>query len=303
MSKPIIDVTNLTKSYQDVLAVDSISLKVKKGTLLAFLGTNGAGKSTTINMLTTSLKPTSGEAIIAGFRLGKDDAHIRRSIGVVFQSSLLDPSLSVRENLKVRAAFYKIEDISKRINELAQIIGLTDFLDRKYGKLSGGQRRRADIARALVHTPELLFLDEPTTGLDPKSREDVWAAITDLQKKTGLTVFLTTHYMEEAEQADDVYVINKGVIIAHDTPQILRARYSADTLRIVAKHPIVLAEELQEGLEIVSTKDSEVNIRTDSSQSALKLLKKYETEIIDFEFRHGTMDDVFLTLTNEGGKE
>ena len=219
----IITISGLTKKFKDVTAVNDISLTVRRGTVFAFLGTNGAGKSTTINMLTTVLQPSAGTARVAGYELGKDDANIRETIGVVFQQSLLDPLLTVRENLHLRATFYEVKDTDKRIAELAKLIGLTDFLDRRYGKLSGGQRRRADIARALVHKPKLLFLDEPTTGLDPKSREDVWKTVMDLQATTGLTVFLTTHYMEEAERADDVYVISKGVIVAHDTPQALRA--------------------------------------------------------------------------------
>lgn len=185
----IVTISGLTKKFKDVIAVNDISLSVKKGTVFAFLGTNGAGKSTTINMLTTALQPTAGTAQVAGYTLGKDDSRIRQAIGVVFQQSLLDPLLTVRENLQVRATFYELRDTEKRIAELSKLIGLTDFLDRRYGKLSGGQRRRADIARALIHKPGLLFLDEPTTGLDPKSREDVWKTIIDLRASTGLTVF------------------------------------------------------------------------------------------------------------------
>lgn len=294
----IVTISGLTKKFKDVIAVNDISLSVKKGTVFAFLGTNGAGKSTTINMLTTALQPTAGTAQVAGYTLGKDDSKIRQAIGVVFQQSLLDPLLTVRENLQVRATFYELRDTEKRIAELSKLIGLTDFLDRRYGKLSGGQRRRADIARALIHKPGLLFLDEPTTGLDPKSREDVWKTIIDLRASTGLTVFLTTHYMEEAERADDVYVIGKGVVVAHDTPQALRAKYTTDTLTLVAKDNSELLAKLHKAKIDAANNKNVVIIRTKSAHEALQLLKKHEASITDFEFQHGNMDDVFLSLTD-----
>ena len=293
-----ITTNHLTKKYADVTAVDSISLQVEQGSLVAFLGVNGAGKSTTIAMLTTALQPTSGDVQIAEHTLGKDDAAIREIIGVVFQQSILDPLLTVRENLAVRAAFYQINAVPERIDELARLIGLSDFLDRRYGKLSGGQRRRADIARALIHKPKLLFLDEPTTGLDPKSREDVWKTVSDLQANTGLTVFLTTHYMEEAERADDVYVINKGTIVAHDTPHSLRAQYATDTLTIVSKDITKLQDDLQKAKIHTAVSHDMLIVQVASSGEALRLLKKYEPSISDFEFRQGNMDDVFLTLTD-----
>lgn len=249
-------------------------------------------------MLTTVLQPSAGTARVAGYELGKDDANIRETIGVVFQQSLLDPLLTVRENLHLRATFYEVKDTDKRIAELAKLIGLTDFLDRRYGKLSGGQRRRADIARALVHKPNLLFLDEPTTGLDPKSREDVWKTVMDLQATTGLTVFLTTHYMEEAERAEDVYVIGKGVIVAHDTPQALRAKYTTDTLTLVAKNTSVLLAKFDKAKVKATNTNDTITVHTTSPHAALELLKAYEADIIDFEFRHGNMDDVFLSLTD-----
>lgn len=170
MTNNVVTVKGLTKKYKNITAVNNISLSIQKGSIFAFLGTNGAGKSTTINILTTALKPTAGEVEVAGYRLGRDDAKIRQATGVVFQQSLLDPLLTVRENLQVRASFYHIKDFQKKVGELSKLVGLEGFIDRRYGKLSGGQRRRADIARALIHTPEILFLDEPTTGLDPKSR-------------------------------------------------------------------------------------------------------------------------------------
>lgn len=295
----IITISGLTKKFKDMTAVNNISLTVRKGAVFAFLGTNGAGKSTTINMLTTALQPTSGTARVVGYELGKDDSSIRQAIGVVFQQSLLDPLLTVRENLRLRATFYALKDTEKRIAELSKLIGLNDFLDHRYGKLSGGQRRRADIARALVHKPKLLFLDEPTAGLDPKSREDVWKTVMNLQVTTGLTVFLTTHYMEEAERADDVYVISKGVIVAHDTPQALRAKYTTNTLTLVAENTDALLSKLNKSsVRATSTADT-IIIHTASVNETIGLLKKYGADITDFEFRHGDMDDVFLSLTSK----
>ncbi len=299
MNEDSIIVDSLCKRFGDIRAVDNVSFRVQKGTIFAFLGANGAGKSTTITMLTTALQPTSGTARISGYILGRDDTKIRQSLGVVFQQSILDPLLTVRENLQVRARFYSVGDVDKRIATLADLIGLGDFIDRRYGKLSGGQRRRADIARALVHEPQLLFLDEPTTGLDPKSREDVWRTITDLQKKTGLTVFLTTHYMEEAERAHMVCVLQNGTIIAHDTPQTLRATYAADTLTLVAKNNTQLLKKLSSA--DASLVNDTIMVRVASSRDAMTVLQHYNDDIVDFEFRHGTMDDVFLALTDQKG--
>lgn len=289
---------SLTKKYADTTAVDGISLSVEQGSLVAFLGVNGAGKSTTINMLTTALQPSSGSARVAGHVLGEEDSAIRSAIGVVFQQSLLDPLLSVRENLRVRASFYAIDAADQRIEELAVRIGLTDFLDRKYGTLSGGQRRRVDIARALIQKPRILFLDEPTTGLDPKSREAVWKTVVSLQKDTGLTVFLTTHYMEEAERADDVYVISKGQIIAHDTPYALRARYASDTLTLTSHDLDGLSKKLHKEHVAYKSSPGVLVVTVESWRSALAILVKHESDITDFEFRHGNMDDVFLHLTD-----
>lgn len=293
-----IKVKNLQKKYGNVSAVNDISFEVKRGSVFAFLGTNGAGKSTTISCLTTTTAPTNGEIIINGKVIGKDDNHIREDIGVVFQSSLLDPTLTVRENLEYRATFYGLgKKSAERIKELSDLIDLGSFIDRPYGPLSGGQKRRADIARALLHNPSILFLDEPTAGLDPKSREQVWQTIYQLQASIGLTVFLTTHYMEETERADDVYVINKGKKIASGTPQTLRASFSQNELRVVASDGARLEKRLKaDGVAHELRQDAYI-IATPDSVSAFQILKKYEGEYTDFEFRHGNMDDVFLALT------
>jgi multidrug/hemolysin transport system ATP-binding protein len=298
-----ISVEHLTKRYGAFTAVDDISFEVQQGSLFAFLGPNGAGKSTTIGCLTAIHQKDEGKVVVNGHELGKNDGDIRRSIGVVFQGSILDPLLSVRENLGMRASLYHLPDSGKRIEGLAKLIGLSSFLDRRYGKLSGGQRRRVDIARALLHQPSILFLDEPTTGLDPQSREKIWETIDTLQAENGLTVFLTTHYMEETERAAMVYVIDGGKIIAHNTPTGLRSEYSHDELRLVAKNVSELSQKFKEAKLSYLVEHDVLVLQSASSQEALKTLEHFKADINDFEFRHGTMDDVFLNLTGQPIRE
>jgi multidrug/hemolysin transport system ATP-binding protein len=295
----IITVSRLTKRYGDTVAVDDLSFDVERGSTFAFLGTNGAGKSTTISCVTTLKTPTSGEITVNGHVVGRDDRAIRRSIGAVFQESLLDPILTVRENLLVRASLYQISrgEARRRIDRLASILELDEFLDRRYGRLSGGQRRRADIVRALLHEPELLFLDEPTTGLDPDSREKVWATVTELQHQLGLTVFLTTHYMEETERADLVHIINHGKIVAAGTPGELRSTYARDELRLVLSDP----RRFDRAFPEARRGGNERSLPVRSSRKALNVLLDFDSDIVDFEFHHGTMDDVFLNITRETG--
>ena len=232
-----IEVSALTKRYEGVLAVDDISFEVAVGSVFAFLGTNGAGKSTTIGCVTTVLPFEAGEIAVDGHDVRRDAEPVRRQIGVVFQDSVLDAGLTARENLATRARFYTDDRgrIGERIAELSGLIGLDQLLDRRYGKLSGGQRRRVDIARALLHSPSILFLDEPTAGLDPASRAIVWSTIHDLRDRHGLTVFLTTHYMEETEEADLVSIIDDGRIIAQGTPAELRAKHSHSILTVTSR--------------------------------------------------------------------
>ena len=292
-----ISVNHLVKRYGSVTAVNDISFEVASGSLFAFLGANGAGKSTTINCLNTRLRADGGELAVAGHRAGADDDAIRRAIGVVFQTSLLDPLLTVRENLLVRGRFYGITRGEKaRVDELSQLVDLTSFLDRRYGTLSGGQKRRADIARALIHNPSVLFLDEPTAGLDPSSRETVWTAISNLRHDSGLTVFLTTHYMQETERADDVCIIDAGRIVATGTPSALRAKYAHDELSLTVNRMAEIQRELEAGGYAVERKVDTLQVKVHSSADAMTLLKRYEADVLDFEFRHGTMDDVFLSL-------
>lgn len=279
-------VDQLSKQYRDVTAVDDISFEVPPSSVFAFLGTNGAGKSTTINCLTTVLEPTSGTLTVAGHDAATEGDGVRRAIGVVFQESLLDNVLTVRENLALRALPYlpTKSAIKDRIETLSDLIELGDFIDRRYGKLSGGQKRRADIARALVHDPEILFLDEPTTGLDPASRKVIWQTIHELRERTGLTVFLTTHYMEETEEADRVCIIDRGKLIADGTPSELRAKHSSSILTLTTAS----------GME---------QRRVQGSTEAQRILAELGDGVLDFEFRHGRMDDVFLALTGRRGEE
>ncbi|GAA1090772.1 ABC transporter ATP-binding protein [Tsukamurella spumae] len=298
---PVISVRNLVKSYGDVRAVDGVSFDVAGGSTFAFLGTNGAGKSTTISCITTLKSTTSGTIHVAGMEVGAQDLDIRRSIGVVFQESLLDPALSVRENLALRATFYGVDrnTAKERIAGLSSLLDLEEFLGRRYKTLSGGQKRRADIARALIHQPRILFLDEPTTGLDPDSRDRVWSTILDLQKRLRLTVFLTTHYMEEAERADRIAIIDHGRIVTSGTPTELRAAHAKDELRVTLRDPRRFDERFGSR---AARAGAERRIVVKSSREAMALLREFDADIADFEFRHGTMDDVFLNITRGGGR-
>ncbi len=295
----IIEVSGLAKSYKDVKAVCGIDFYVDTGTLFAFLGPNGAGKSTTIDMICTLLEPDNGHVMVNGFRLGKEDASIRSSIGVVFQDSVLDALLTVRENMEMRAGLYGLKGplLTQSIKKAARAAEVEDFLDRRYGKLSGGQRRRADIARSLVNTPKILFLDEPTTGLDPQTRKNVWDTIRALQQEEGLTVFLTTHYMEEAANADYVAVIDKGTITAKGTPAALREEYSSDYLRMSVTDVKAVSDILyRQGIDFEAN-GTRIDIKLEKTMDALPVLKQLEKHLSGFEVISGSMDDAFLAIT------
>lgn len=295
-----ITVEGLHKSYGNVHAVNSLSLTVASGSIFAFLGTNGAGKSTTIGCITTTLGFDSGSITVAGHQVGADNGQIRRKVGVVFQNSLLDPTLTVRENLGSRAGFYGLNRTqrARRIAELANLVGLDSFLDSpRYGHLSGGQRRRADIARALIHSPEILFLDEPTAGLDPQSRQQVWQTLHKLRDDDGLTVFLTTHYMEETEEADQVSIIDSGALVAHGTPTELRQLYSSSLLTITTDDPEFIRNYCSQAGLTCQLDNGVFRIEVGNSRQAQEILGAAAERIRDFEFRHGRMDDVFLALT------
>lgn len=295
----IIKVENLKKNYGSVQAVKGISFRVEKGSLFAFLGTNGAGKSTTINILSTLLKMDGGKVTINGMDMGKHDQQIRKDIGIVFQNGVLDNLLSVKENLMVRGSFYGIEKntLRERIEKAIDITECHDFLNRKYGKLSGGQKRRADIARALIHQPKILFLDEPTTGLDPKTRQAIWKAIEKMQKEYKMTVFLTTHYMEEAANADLINIINNGEIIAAGTPHQLKEKYTYDVLRIYEPNDDIRTYIERENKEHKLEKNV-LNVVIRSAEEAIGILTDIRNDVRSFEVIHGNMDDVFLNAVN-----
>ncbi len=296
----IIDVKNLVKDYKDVHAVRDISFTVEEGSFFAFLGINGAGKSTTINILCTVIDKTSGSVNIGGFDLDNDRGKIKELIGIVFQNSVLDKQLTVRENLTSRAAYYGLgrKEIKSRLAELSETFELDEIMNRRYNRLSGGQRRRVDIARALINRPKILFLDEPTTGLDPMTRTKVWEVIHKLREETGLTVFLTTHYMEETVDCDDVVIIDSGKIAAQGTPHDLKERFASNRLIWYTGDTQENRELLErEKLSFEYTLDS-YKIRIDEIKTATELLRKYD-EIADYEFIKGNMDDVFLTVTGK----
>jgi len=294
-----IEVKQLKKSFGDVKAVKGIDFYVEQGAMFAFLGPNGAGKSTTIDMLTTYLQRDAGEVWINGCELGREDDRIRASIGIVFQDSLLDPSLTVEENLYVRGSFYNLSrsDLKIAVAKAAKVARITEFMKRPYGKLSGGQRRRADIARALIHTPKILFLDEPTTGLDPQTRKSVWETIRELQQEQGMTIFLTTHYMEEAAQADYITVMDHGEIIARGTPFELKEQYAQDSLKIATRNEAELRAALEAASVSFTLQNGLFHIALGSTIEALPIIDSCRDYISGIEIISGTMDDVFIRLT------
>ena len=298
----IIEVEGLHKSYGNIKAVNGLDFYVERGKLFAFLGPNGAGKSTTIDIICTFLKPDSGSVTVDGFALGKQDTEIRKIIGAVFQDGLLDELLTVEENLRIRGGFYGLrgKKLREAVAYTAETTGITEILKRPYGKLSGGQRRRCDIARALINTPKILFLDEPTTGLDPQTRRYVWDTITEIRKKNDTTVFLTTHYLEEAACADYVIVIDKGEISARGTPSELKERYSNDRL-VISSHNVADIAGVLEGLGFAySVVADTVSVPLPSTLDSIPIIERFSEEIDSFEVVKGTMDDAFIAIT---GKE
>lgn len=294
-----IEVKNLVKNYKNFQAVKGIDFSVKEGELFAFLGENGAGKSTTINMLCTILSKTSGDVKICGHELGKEDDRIREKIGVVFQTSVLDPKLTVKDNLYTRGSYYGLskKEIAARINEFDESLHIGDILNRRFDKLSGGQKRRVDIVRALIHKPEILFLDEPTTGLDPKTRKEVWDYIMELKNKRHMTIFLTTHYMEETDIADRVVILDHGKILCDDTPAGLKTRYSSRRLIWYTQRNKINDEVMASFADAEKvTYEGDRYIAT-LKGDALKFLNDNRDKVTDYELLKGSMDDVFLNLT------
>ena len=299
----IIKVEGLKKNFKDVKAVDDISFQVEKGELFGFLGVNGAGKSTTINMLCTVFKPTAGKAELCGFEVGKDDEEIRKRIGVVYQNNCLDDRLTVKENLFTRGALYEknTRKLTENISRICEILELEDVYGRRFGKLSGGQKRRCEIARALVNAPEIMFLDEPTTGLDPATRKKVWESIARLREEEKMTIFLTTHYMEEAARASHIAIMDAGQIKEYGTPFSLKEAYAKDKLRLLPKAD--KRQELETKLSNMQIafkqKEEYLTMTVPESILALPILDEVKELIGGFEMVQGSMDDVFLNVTGK----
>lgn len=299
----IIKVYNLKKSYKDVVAVNDISFNVKSGSLFAFLGVNGAGKSTTINILCTLLKKDDGKVMINGNDLDKDSLKIKNDIGIVFQNGVLDNLLTVKENLTVRASYYGLRGAqwSSRLQKLTEILSLEEILKRPYGKLSGGQKRRVDIARGIIHEPKILFLDEPTTGLDPQTRQNIWRVIEDLRTKNNTTIFLTTHYMEEADNAHEVVILDSGKIIAQDTPIRLKSKFSGEYIKIYGIRSRKTEEIIAKYDYLYENDYYKINVK--NSDDAVRFITSHKELLTNFEVIKGNMDDVFLNATGKSLKE
>ncbi len=299
----IIEIKGLCKSFGDVRAVDDLSFEVRQGELFAFLGVNGAGKSTTISIMCGQVRRDSGEVIIDGIDTDKDMDKIKGRLGVVYQNSVLDAALSVKDNLESRAALYGIigEEFKDRLAELAEMLEFKDLFKRTVGKLSGGQRRRIDIARALVHRPSILILDEPTTGLDPQTRKLMWGVIERLRREEKMTVLLTTHYMEEAADADYVVIIDSGRVVAKGTPIELKNTYTGDFITMYGSS--------EDEIKSLGAKYEKINdyyrIEVSNTAEATSLIVNNPEIFRDYEITKGKMDDVFLSVTGKklGGKE
>ena len=282
----ILQAKNISKRYGNHLAVDHIHLQFEKGTFNAILGPNGAGKSTTISMLIGLKQPTQGDII---YEPGTE-------IGVVFQTSVLDEMLTVRENLTIRARQYKGLK-PNRVSDLIDRLGLSAFQKQKYGTLSGGQKRRVDIARALLHGPDLLFLDEPTTGLDIQTRKSIWDLLYQLQREEGMTVVLTTHYLDEADEADQIYIVDHGKVIAQGSALDIKSQYATNILKIRFKERQQIESLKSSGMSVEQQSQLEYVLQPESEREAIDYLVQVRDKLAHFEFRPGTMDDAFIALT------
>ena len=281
----LIETQRLTKKFGAFTAVQNLNIEVCSGELTAYLGSNGAGKSTTIAMLIRNLKPTSGKIIY----------HDNLKIGVVFQNSILDHELTVKQNLQIRAEL-EGRTVQKHVKEIMHKTGIDQFANRKYGTLSGGMKRKVDIARALLNQPDVLFLDEPTTGLDVTARKEIWQLINELKEKQKLAVFLTTHYLEEAENADNVYILNHGQIVEHGSATELKQKYSQIKLRIKFKNEIDQAL-----LSDLILKHDFYEYQCSDAQTAIQFLDQYKDQIDYFEYLPVEMTDVFMKLIKRNG--
>lgn len=282
----LVETKNLSKVYGDKVAVNGLDIQIERGSFTAILGPNGAGKSTTIQMLIGLLQPTSGQICYAE----------KSRLGVVFQNSVLDARLTVLENLTIRAKQYK-EMPAGRIERLVSQLGLSAFIKQPYGTLSGGQKRRVDIARALLNSPDLLFLDEPTTGLDIQTRESIWSLLKQIQKEEQMTIVLTTHYLNEADDADQIYIVDHGQVIAQGSADQIKGNYARNVLRILSQDVAGLEKSLPRDCAWEQVKEGEFILHPKTTQEALTLLAQAAPYIEQFEFQPGTMDDAFMALT------
>ena len=297
-----IEVNNFTKKFGSFTAVDNISFNVEQGTIFAFLGPNGAGKSTTINTLCTIHDKTSGELRINGNDVSNQKDKVRNDIGIVFQESTLDGKLTIEENLKLHCDFYNVprSEVKERIDFVLELVDIMNWKKAPVDSLSGGMKRRVEIARGLVHFPKVLFLDEPTTGLDPQTRANVWDYIHTLQKQKNITIFLTTHYMEEAEICNKVAIIDHGKIVAHDTPNNLKKKFTSSTLKIKTSNQDNLLQYLNESYFKYKQDDGQVTVFATDVEKVLGIISIFKESIEDIEISKGTLNDVFIAIT---GKE
>lgn len=300
----IVEVNELTKKFKELKAVDDISFDVYRGELFGFLGVNGAGKSTTINMLCTMYQQDHGQVRVCGLDNRREQSEIRKQIGVVFQNNTLDERLSVRENLFCRGYMYenKKNHVREKIEYVSDLLEMDSLLDRRFKDLSGGQKRRCEIARAVMNRPQILFLDEPTTGLDPQNRKLVWNSIQKLMKEEGLTVFLTTHYMEEAAQANHIGVMDRGKLVAFEQPYQLKKQYASDYIRFIPRQDLdqdhIFAFLEKEGFQY-KVSGSGIRVSLEKTLDAIPLLGRLKEKLASFEVVQGNLDDVFLNITGQ----
>lgn len=303
--KSVIEVKNFTKRYGSFTAVDDISFQVEEGSIFAFLGPNGAGKSTTINTLCTIFEKTEGTLLIDGKNIDTQKNEVRKAIGVVFQESTLDGKMTVEENLKIHSVFYHIPkaEVEERIQFVLELVDLLEWRKKTVASLSGGMKRRVEIARGLMHYPKVLFLDEPTTGLDPQTRAHIWEYIVKLQKEKNITIFLTTHYMDEAEICSQVAIMDNGTIVANDSPFALKKKYTKDRAYITTQNPEALEELLQKYQLNYVRKPKYYRVDADQIPDLLQVLSEQKDVITDLELRKGTLNDVFLEITGREIRE
>ncbi|MDG5788368.1 ATP-binding cassette domain-containing protein [Evansella sp. AB-P1] len=304
----MIKVTNLQKSYKDFQAVKGISFEVNEGEIFGFLGPNGAGKSTTINMLCTMLKPSGGNIFINGYDVQKEKDDVRKSVGIIFQENTLDEKLTAKENLMLHCKFYRVprKEREKRIQEVLEIVDLVEKKEGLVESFSGGMKRRLEIARGLLHYPKVLFLDEPTVGLDPQTRSHIWEYILKLKEKEGITMFLTTHYLDEAEISDRIAIMDHGKIIAIDTPNKLKQQVGGDIIEISTKDNVAALKEIEEKIESleVTVKEDIIRLKVTNSDAFISdFIKNMETPITSLNIRKPTLNDVFLTFTGRDIRE